>query len=120
MTAPAGAAPKDSRRGGRCAGEDTAALCLSLACLRCGVWIDGSPGPASSPEQYWTPSMAQTTGYTRDDLRPLVEGLRTIHEEAADDTAATDLLHPRLVLCISLRTRHAGSLWTLAEPTGTQ
>ena len=69
----------------------SAALCLSLACLRCGVWIDGSPGPASSPEQYWTPSMAQTTGYTRDDLRPLVEGLRTIHEEAADELSMTPL-----------------------------
>lgn len=35
------------------------ALCLSLACLRCGLWRDGSPGPSGAPELYWTPSMTQ-------------------------------------------------------------
>lgn len=45
------------------------ALCLALSTLRCGLWRDGSPGPSTSPEQYWTASMAQVTGYERDDLR---------------------------------------------------
>ena len=59
------------------------ALCLSLACLRCGCWRDGSPGPASMPELYWTPSMVQATGYTRDDLRAPMGHLQAIHEQAA-------------------------------------
>ena len=64
------------------------ALCLSLACLRCGVWRDGSPGPSASPEQYWTASMAQATGYGRHDLRELMGHLRSIHEEAAAELAS--------------------------------
>ena len=57
-------------------------LCLSLACLRCGVWRDGSPGPSMAPEQYWTAAMAQVTGYTRADLRTCLPQLHAVHEQA--------------------------------------
>ena len=40
----------------------SAALCLALACLRCGLWRDGAPGPSESPMPYWTASMAQVHG----------------------------------------------------------
>ena len=59
------------------------ALCLSLACLRCGCWRDGSPGPSSAPELYWTASMAQATGYTRADLSAPMSHLQAIHEVAS-------------------------------------
>ena len=60
-------------------------LCLSLACLRCGVWRDGSPGPAASPEQYWTPSMVHATGYSRTDLTAALALLHALHEVASPE-----------------------------------
>jgi len=61
------------------------ALCLSLACLRCGIWRDGSPGPASSPELYWTASMVQATGYERHELRLTLKLLQEAHEAAVPE-----------------------------------
>ena len=58
----------------------SAALCLSLACLRCGLWRDGSPGPSSSPEQYWTAAMAQATGYARAELGVMSRRLLDLHD----------------------------------------
>ena len=49
----------------------SAALCLALAALRCGRWRGGAPGPASSAEQYWAPSMEQATGFSAYELRPV-------------------------------------------------
>ena len=69
-------------------------LCLSLACLRCGVWRDGSPGPSTTPEQYWTASMVQATGYTRADLRGVMGMLRAVHEQAAPSLSAQSGLAP--------------------------
>jgi hypothetical protein len=57
-------------------------LCLALACLRCGLWRDGSPGPSSSPEQYWTASMVQATGYSRVHLLETLRTLQRAHEDA--------------------------------------
>jgi len=64
-------------------------LCLALACLHCGVWRDGSPGPASSPEQYWTPTMAQATGYEKWELRETLHLLQAVHEESSSDLNAS-------------------------------
>ena len=85
------------------------ALCLSLACLRCGLWRDGSPGPSTSAEQYWTASMAQATGYSRSDLREGIHLLQALHEQcacqtpiargAADRTPSLDRC-PRRVLAV--------------------
>lgn len=72
----------------------SASLCLSLACLRCGVWRDGSPGPSTSPEQYWTASMAQATGYGRAELRPVLEQLSSLHQHASSSLAANPLGQP--------------------------
>lgn len=69
-------------------------LCLALACLRCGVWRDGSPGPSASAELYWTASMEQATGYTRAELLPTIGQLQTVHELAAPALAANPLGAP--------------------------
>jgi hypothetical protein len=58
----------------------SAALCLALAILRCGRWYGGAPGPASSAEQYWTPSMEQATGFAARELRPVLRVLQAEHE----------------------------------------
>ena len=61
----------------------SAALCLAIACLRCGLWRNGSPGPSLSPSTYWTATMTQATGYTRDQLVPMLGYLQAEHEQAA-------------------------------------
>jgi len=66
-------------------------LCLALACLRCGVWRDGSPGPATCPELYWTAGRAQATGYERSDLREGLAKLTSVHEHAAPELRADPL-----------------------------
>jgi len=71
------------------------ALCLSLACLRCGLWRDGSPGPSTTPEQYWTPSMAQATGYSRAELRTLITQLQHAHADAHADLASNPVVQPQ-------------------------
>lgn len=67
------------------------ALCLAIACLRCGLWRDGAPGPSSSPEQYWTASMAQATGYSRLDLTDVLRALQGLHETAGAELASSPL-----------------------------
>lgn len=71
------------------------ALCLSLGCLRCGLWRDGSPGPSTASEQYWTASMTQATGYSRSDLR---EPLQTLQQVRAPPRLA---LSTALSICVS-------------------
>jgi len=60
----------------------SAALCLALACLRCGLWRDGAPGPSDTPTRYWTPSMIQATGYTPQLLEAVLPWLRIEHDQA--------------------------------------
>jgi len=67
------------------------ALCLALSTLRCGLWRDGSPGPSTSPEQYWTASMAQVTGYERDDLREALQQLLALYEHASPEISASPM-----------------------------
>ena len=57
----------------------SAALCLAAACLRTGRWTDGSPGAASEAVAYWTPFMAQATGYSAARLSRPLELLRAQH-----------------------------------------
>lgn len=58
------------------------ALCLALACLRCGLWQDGAPGSCPTPMRYWTPSMVQATGYSPEHLEAVLLWLRIEHEQA--------------------------------------
>ena len=58
------------------------AFCLSLACLRCGLWRDGAPGPSDTPTRYWTPSMVQATGYASSQLEAVLPWLRIEHDQA--------------------------------------
>ncbi|KAL1528651.1 hypothetical protein AB1Y20_009989 [Prymnesium parvum] len=60
----------------------SAALCLALACLRCGLWRDSTPGPSACATSYWTASMAQVTGYSRSQLAKVLPHLQREHEEA--------------------------------------
>eukprot|EP00316_Scyphosphaera_apsteinii_P022155 CAMPEP_0119336748 /NCGR_PEP_ID=MMETSP1333-20130426/92468_1 /TAXON_ID=418940 /ORGANISM="Scyphosphaera apsteinii, Strain RCC1455" /LENGTH=156 /DNA_ID=CAMNT_0007347605 /DNA_START=1 /DNA_END=467 /DNA_ORIENTATION=- len=77
----------------------SAALCLALAGLRCGLWRDGAPGAAATAEQYWTPSMHQATGYSRDDLLNVLPAMQSEHTVAHSElcrstAAATDAPPP--------------------------
>jgi len=78
-----------------------AALCLAAAALHCGRWADGSPGAAASALAYWTPAMAQATGYAADQLRPPLDILQAEHEAVH---AELGRLSPSQLLAYASRT----------------
>eukprot|EP00967_Tisochrysis_lutea_P039619 scaffold47486_cov26-Tisochrysis_lutea.AAC.3 len=58
----------------------SSALCLAVAALRLGRWADGSPRIATTALSYWTPTMAQVTGYSAEELRQPIALLQEQHE----------------------------------------